>query len=136
MGDVAVDRHRWVLDSLTKRDGRPVHDEGKGLWIWRRQVDGGWKIVRSIWNSDLPRGSFFPCSGVELSEDLAAINQLLDDLVGEVNACDLQAWGELMAEDVIFAVPDWPQFVGKQAAVSAAKAGFFDSVRSSPCVKI
>jgi hypothetical protein len=28
MGDVAVDRHRWVLDSLAKRDHRPVHDEG------------------------------------------------------------------------------------------------------------
>ena len=54
MGDVAVDRHRWVLDSLAKRDGRPVHDEGKGIWIWRRQVDGGWKIAQSIWNSDLP----------------------------------------------------------------------------------
>ena len=58
IGDVAVDRHRWVLDSLAKRDGRPAHDEGKGIWIWRRQADGGWKVVRSIWNSDLPHGSF------------------------------------------------------------------------------
>jgi ketosteroid isomerase-like protein len=126
MGDVAVDRHRWVLDSLTTRDGRPVHDEGKGIWIWRRQVDGGWKIARLIWNSDLPRASFVSGSGVELSEDLVAINQLLDDFVGAVNAGDPQAWGELITEDVIFAVPDLPQFVGKQAAVSAVKAGFFD----------
>ena len=59
IGDIAVDRHRWVLDSLAKRDGRPSHDEGKGIWIWRRQADGGWKVVRSIWNSDLPRGSFY-----------------------------------------------------------------------------
>jgi ketosteroid isomerase-like protein len=116
IGDVAVDRHRWVLDSLAARDGRPVHDEGKGIWIWRRQVDGGWKIARSIWNSDLPRASFFPCFGVELSEDLAGINQLFDDFVGAVNAADPQAWGELMTEDVIFAVPDLPQFVGKQFA--------------------
>jgi ketosteroid isomerase-like protein len=126
MGDVAVDRHRWVLDSLAKRDGRPVHDEGKGIWIWRRQVDGGWKIGRSIWNSDLPRASLSSGPGVELSEDLAGINQLLDDLVGAVNTGDAQAWSELMPEDVTFAVPDLPQFVGKQAAVSAAKAGFFD----------
>jgi ketosteroid isomerase-like protein len=54
MGDVAVDRHRWVLDSLAKYGSRPVHDEGKGIWIWRRQADGGWKVARSIWNSDLP----------------------------------------------------------------------------------
>jgi ketosteroid isomerase-like protein len=92
IGDIAVDRHRWVLDSLATRDGRPVHDEGKGIWIWRRQVDGGWKIVRSIWNSDLPRASFFPDSEVELSEDLAAINHLFDDFVRPVNAGDSQTW--------------------------------------------
>ena len=69
MGDVAVERHRWVLDSLTKRDGMPIHDEGKGIWIWRRQVDGSWKVARSIWNSDLPRASFCLGSEGEPSED-------------------------------------------------------------------
>src|SRR5262249_20649643 len=126
MGDVAMDRHRWALDSLPKRGGRPVHDEGKGIWIWRRQVDGSWKIAHSIWNSDLPRSTFLSGSGAEVSEDLAAINQLLNDFVRTVNAGDPQAWGDLMTEEFIFAVPDLPQFVGKRAAIAAAKAGFFD----------
>jgi ketosteroid isomerase-like protein len=126
VGDVAMDRHRWVLDSMPKRGGRPVHDEGKGVWIWRRQADGSWKIARSIWNSDLSRASLFSGCGLELSEDLAAINRLLDDFVAAVNAGDPQAWGDLMTEEFIFAVPDLPQFVGKRAAIAAAKAGFFD----------
>jgi ketosteroid isomerase-like protein len=126
IGDVGIDRHRWVLDSLPKRGGRPVHDEGKGIWMWRRQVDGSWKIVRSIWNSDYSRATFLSGSGAQLSEDLAAINQLLNDFVRTVNAGDPQAWGELMTEEFIFAVPDLPQFVGKQAAIAAARAGFFD----------
>ena len=53
LGEVAIERHHWVLDSIPKRGGRPVHDEGKGLWVWRRQKDGRWKIARAIWNSDL-----------------------------------------------------------------------------------
>jgi ketosteroid isomerase-like protein len=91
MGDVAVERHRWVLDSLTKRDGMPIHDEGKGIWIWRRQTDGSWKVARSIWNSDLPRARFSVGSEVAPSEDLASLNQLLDDLVTTTNADDPQA---------------------------------------------
>ena len=79
IGDVAVERHRWVLDSLTRRDGTPIHDEGKGIWIWRRQTDGSWKVARSIWNSDLPRASFSVGSEVE-SEDLADLGDLLDEL--------------------------------------------------------
>ena len=126
LGDVAIDRHRWVLDSVPKRGGRPVHDEGKGLWIWKRQTDGQWRIAQSIWNSDLSRARLLTGSGAELSEDLAGIKRLLDDFVAAVNAGDAEAWGDLMTEEFIFAVPDLPQFVGKATAVAAAKAGFFD----------
>src|SRR6266849_7406664 len=73
MGDVAIDQHRWVLDSMPKRGGRPIHDEGKGIWIWRRQADGSWKVARAIWNSDLSRPGFQPGSGNKLSGDLASI---------------------------------------------------------------
>lgn len=129
MGDVAIDQHRWVLDSMPKRGGRPVHDEGKGIWIWRRQADASWKVASGIWNSDLSRSSFSSGSGAELSEDLAAINKLLDRFVGSVNDGDASAWGEIMTEDFIFAVPDAPRFVGRETAVAAAKAAFFDPFR-------
>lgn len=125
-GEVAIDRHRWVLDSMPKRGGRPAHDEGKGVWIWRRHTDGRWKIARSIWNSDSSHPAFLASYGAGLSVDLAAINSLLEDFVSAVNASDPHGWGELMTEDFIFAIPGAPQFVGKAAAVAAAKENFFD----------
>jgi uncharacterized protein (TIGR02246 family) len=126
LGDVAIDRHRWVLDSMPKRGGRPVHDEGKAIWIWRRQTDGSWKVARSIWNSDLSRAAFVPGLGDEISDELAAINRLLDAFVGTVNAGDADAWGAIMIDDFIFSVPDAPRFIGREVAVAAAKAAFFD----------
>ena len=126
LGDVAIDQHHWVLDSMPKRGGRPIHDEGKGLWIWHRQTDGSWKIARGIWNSDLPRAGFQSGSNAELSEDLAALNRLIDEFVTTVNGGDATAWGSLMTEDFIFAVPGAPRFVGRETAVAAARQGFFD----------
>jgi hypothetical protein len=29
-------------------------DDGKSIWIVRRQQDGTWRLSRSIWNSDIP----------------------------------------------------------------------------------
>jgi uncharacterized protein (TIGR02246 family) len=126
MGDVAIDRHRWVLDSMPRRGGRPIHDEGKGIWIWRRERGGGWNVARAIWNSDLSHANFLSGLGAELSDDLAAINRLLDGFVGAVSAGDANAWADLMADDLIFSVPDAPRFIGKETAVAAAKAAFFD----------
>jgi ketosteroid isomerase-like protein len=74
----------------------------------------------------LSRANLLSGPGAELSNDLTAIHHLLESFVEAVNAGDPQAWGDLMTEEFIFAVPDLPQFVGKKAAVAAAKAGFFD----------
>src|SRR5207237_7600275 len=114
-GDIAVDQHRWVLDSMPKRGGRPVHDEGKGIWIWRRQDDGSWKVARAIWNSDLARAEFKPGSGSKVSDDYVAINKLLTQFVDAVNTGDAKAWADLMTEDIIFSLPAAPPFVGKEA---------------------
>jgi ketosteroid isomerase-like protein len=125
-GDIAVDQHRWVLDSMPKRGGRPIHDEGKGIWIWRRQGDGAWKVSRGIWNSDLPRADVRPGQGSKVSDDYNEINRLLALFIETINAGDAKAWGELMTEDIIFSVPAAPRFIGKETAVAAAQAGFFD----------
>jgi ketosteroid isomerase-like protein len=126
IGDVAIDRHRWVLDSMPRRGGRPVHDEGNGIWIWRREADRSWKVARAIWNSDLTHAGFGVAAGPEVSEDLAGINQLIDRFVATVNAGDLNGWADLLTDDFIFMVPDAPKFVGKEMAVGAAKMAFFD----------
>lgn len=126
IGDFAIDRHRWVLDSMRRRGGRAVHDEGKCIWIWRRHADSNWKVARAIWNSDLSQVGFTFSLGGDPSDDLAAIDRLLDQFVQATNDGDSNAWADLMTDDFIFSVPDAPRFVGKQAAVAAAKAAFFD----------
>ena len=52
-GELAVETgtYEWTLQP---KKGAPVKDVGKYLTVWKRQTDGGWKIVRDIANSDLP----------------------------------------------------------------------------------
>lgn len=52
-GDIAYLRggYQWVL---SPPNGPAMPDSGKYIQIWRRQPDGTWKIVRAIFNSDLP----------------------------------------------------------------------------------
>jgi ketosteroid isomerase-like protein len=38
----------------TGRDGKPFHDTGKFLTVWKKQTDGSWKAIEDIFNSDLP----------------------------------------------------------------------------------
>ena len=44
---------------LTVKDpqGNPVNDKGKFVEVWKKQVDGKWKVVADIFNSDLPLAS-------------------------------------------------------------------------------
>jgi uncharacterized protein (TIGR02246 family) len=52
-GDLAVETGTFAWTFQTK-GGPDVKDKGKYLTVWKRQVDGSWKIVRDINNSDLP----------------------------------------------------------------------------------
>jgi ketosteroid isomerase-like protein len=40
--------------SFVDPDGNAVSDTGPDVHVWRKQVDGSWKIVVDIWNSDQP----------------------------------------------------------------------------------
>lgn len=52
-GDLAIER--WSgTSTLSARDGSAeIEDDVKGVWIWERQADGSWKLLWSIWNSNL-----------------------------------------------------------------------------------
>jgi uncharacterized protein (TIGR02246 family) len=54
-GDLAyvIGRYREVLQP---REGAPVDNHGRFVFIWRRQPDGTWKIARSV-GTDLARGA-------------------------------------------------------------------------------
>lgn len=39
---------RWTLTPVG--DGAPIHQQGKGVYVFQRQPDGSWKVARDIWN--------------------------------------------------------------------------------------
>ena len=51
-GDVAVEEGSFKL-SYAGADGKPIEDTGKYIVIWKK-TDKGWKVVRDIFNTDLP----------------------------------------------------------------------------------
>lgn len=53
-GDIAIERWSSDIQLIPRDGGETVEDSSKGVWIWERQQDGTWKLLWSIWNSDLP----------------------------------------------------------------------------------
>ena len=51
--DLAYSRETYSI-ALSPTAAAPDEDHGKILAIWRTQADGSWKVLRDIWNSDLP----------------------------------------------------------------------------------
>ena len=54
LGDWGYIRAHWTFAMIPKAGGETITDEGKSIWIVRRQDDGTWRISRAIWNSDNP----------------------------------------------------------------------------------
>ena len=52
-GDLAYVTGTYEL-SETDAKGKPMTDKGKYLEVWKKQVDGNWKCVIDMFNSDLP----------------------------------------------------------------------------------
>ncbi len=52
-GDLAYDVGRYTM-TVPHKGGGTRQDKGKYLTVWKRQPDGGWKIVADTWSSDLP----------------------------------------------------------------------------------
>jgi len=52
--DCLIARGHWT-EVFTPRGGSAQpREDGKLMWLIRRQPDGGWKIVWGIWNRDAP----------------------------------------------------------------------------------
>jgi uncharacterized protein (TIGR02246 family) len=51
--DLAYERGTYS-ETVTPTGAAPIEDRGKYLTTWRKQADGSWKMLRDIWNSDLP----------------------------------------------------------------------------------
>ena len=53
IGDVAIERVQYTVESWRDGASEPVNDAGKGIHVFRRaSVDSPWKLAVDIWNSD------------------------------------------------------------------------------------
>jgi uncharacterized protein (TIGR02246 family) len=52
-GDLAVETGTYEMTGQPK-GGKEMKDKGKYVVVWKRQADGSWKIVRDVFNSDVP----------------------------------------------------------------------------------
>ncbi len=53
-GPWAYSRGTYTQDLTAKSSGKTTHVDGKFLTIFKRQADGGWKIYRDCFNSNVP----------------------------------------------------------------------------------
>jgi len=61
-GDLAYSTGTYEM-SYNDANGKPVMDRGKYVTVWRKQMGGSWKVVRDIFNSDLPASMPEPEAG-------------------------------------------------------------------------
>jgi len=54
VGDLAFDGGAYMIALTPQADGEPMEETGSYIVILRKQVDGSWKLVRDIWNSNNP----------------------------------------------------------------------------------
>jgi ketosteroid isomerase-like protein len=52
-GDYAIKTGAYEMTVQPKK-GKAMHDVGKYVSVWKKQPDGSWKMVRDVFNSDLP----------------------------------------------------------------------------------
>jgi len=52
-GDLAVETGTYAM-TITPKNGKAVADKGKYIHVWKKSIDGSWKIVRYVPNSDIP----------------------------------------------------------------------------------
>lgn len=52
-GDLAVETGTYAMTIIPK-NGNAVADKGKYIHVWKKSLDGSWKVVRYVPNSDIP----------------------------------------------------------------------------------
>jgi len=59
-GDFVYVIGTYSMTTSSPRNQSPVTDQGKYLTVFKKQADGGWKVVADMINSDMPAASEHP----------------------------------------------------------------------------
>jgi ketosteroid isomerase-like protein len=51
-GDTALERVTYTAIMWSRSGASPIADVGKALHVYGRQLNGSWKLMQDIWNSD------------------------------------------------------------------------------------
>ena len=51
-GDLVVETGTFQMTTIPN-GGKPMEEKGKYITVWKKQMDGSWKVVRDINNSDM-----------------------------------------------------------------------------------
>ena len=57
-GEFAIQLGRYF--QTFEMSGKVVADTGKFVTVWKKQVDGSWKMAYDIWTTDIPAPAFPP----------------------------------------------------------------------------
>src|SRR5215510_14850295 len=55
-GDFAVEHSGYMIAVAPLSGGTRIRDDGRILTIWKRQLDGSWRMCQTMWNSTSPIG--------------------------------------------------------------------------------
>jgi ketosteroid isomerase-like protein len=55
-GDFAVEHSGYMIAVAPLSGGTRIRDDGRILTIWKRQLDGSWRMWQTMWNSSSPIG--------------------------------------------------------------------------------
>jgi ketosteroid isomerase-like protein len=79
-GDLAYVRGAYSM-TLSPTGAPPVTDRGNYVEVWKRQVDGSWKVVYDSWSSELPVPGVVVPTGA-MTADATPELKKLGDMVG------------------------------------------------------
>jgi uncharacterized protein (TIGR02246 family) len=57
LGEWAVERRSHMVAIVPEKSGETIRDDGRAVFIWKREADGVWRISQFIFNSIRPIGS-------------------------------------------------------------------------------
>lgn len=100
-GDLAYIHYTYEL-TLSDPDGNPVAEQGKAIYILKKQPQGGWKIWFDIWNSEIPS----PGADDTGKELVVQVLELIDQR-------NLDEAFELYASDYIYHGPGGQELRGR-----------------------